>query len=343
VQINTLDVNPSQGLVTLPVVPVNLTGLIAQGCPADVGPRASIFVVTGRGGLPPNPSDTLSSDTVWTDLRPHTRHTRHTGSSSVTYAAAPPTNSTSEQLVEATGWVTNAKGEVVLTASAPTVTPDIPWLRQTNDTTGTPNLTQTPPLPPTPPPPEIIPPPGSEIPPLTAPPLTPLPPPNELLPTPTPSPPALETPPGTLPGTIRVKRFQFIGNTVFSSKILAQLLAPFTNRPLTFAELLIARSTVSEYYINRRYITSGALLPANQTIQAGVVTIQVVEGSLEAIKVTGTWRLNPNYVRSRLRLATSKPLNRNRLLEALQLLQAAFFPGRDRGSGCGFWPQTHCC
>jgi len=131
VNINTLDINPTQGLVTLPVAPVDITGLIAQGCPADVGPHASIFVVTGRGGLPPNPNDPLSTDTVWTDLRPHTRHTQHTGSSSVTHAAAPPTNSTSEQLVEATGWVTNAKGEVVLTASAPTVTPDIPWLRPT--------------------------------------------------------------------------------------------------------------------------------------------------------------------------------------------------------------------
>ncbi len=128
VQITTLDINPSQGLVTLPVVPVNVTGLIAQGCPAAVGPRASKFVITGRGGLPPNPSDTLSSDTVWTDLRPHTRRTR---SSSVTQKTTPLTNFTTEPLVEATGWVTNAKGEVVLTASAPTVTPDIPWLRPT--------------------------------------------------------------------------------------------------------------------------------------------------------------------------------------------------------------------
>jgi hemolysin activation/secretion protein len=51
------------------------------------------------------------------------------------------------------------------------------------------------------------------------------------------------------------------------------------------------------------------------------VKIQVIEGGLEAINVSGTRRLNPNYVRSRLAIATSKPLNRDRLLEALQLLQ----------------------
>ncbi len=58
-----------------------------------------------------------------------------------------------------------------------------------------------------------------------------------------------------------------------------------------------------------------------QTIQSGVVKIQVVEGKLEDIQVTGTRRLNPNYVRSRLAIATSPPLNRQRLLEALQFLQ----------------------
>src|SRR5919202_727806 len=64
----------------------------------------------------------------------------------------------------------------------------------------------------------------------------------------------------------------------------------------------------------------GPLTPP-QTLQGGVVTIQVVEGSLESINVTGTRRLNPDYIRSRIAIATNKPLNRERLLEALQLLQ----------------------
>ena len=53
----------------------------------------------------------------------------------------------------------------------------------------------------------------------------------------------------------------------------------------------------------------------------GVVKIRIIEGKLEDIRVTGTRRLNPNYVRSRLALTTSQPVNRKRLLEALQLLQ----------------------
>lgn len=169
-------------------------------------------------------------------------------------------------------------------------------------------------------PPTLLPPPRPTIP--QAPPaLPPLPPSNNLLQPSTPSTPGSESLPSTIESTITVRQFRFIGNTVFSSQKLASLLGSFTNRPITFAELLQARNAVAELYINNGYITSDALIPANQTFHQGIITIQVVEGRLESIKITGVRRLNRNYVRSRLRLAASKPLNRNRLLEALQLLQ----------------------
>lgn len=68
------------------------------------------------------------------------------------------------------------------------------------------------------------------------------------------------------------------------------------------------------------YVTSGAYIPP-QTLENGVVRIEIVEGSLEAINVNVTGRLNSNYVRDRIALATKKPLNVNYLLEALKLLQ----------------------
>jgi hemolysin activation/secretion protein len=52
-----------------------------------------------------------------------------------------------------------------------------------------------------------------------------------------------------------------------------------------------------------------------------VAIIQVIEGSVETIEVSGTQRLNPGYVSSRLGLTVSPPLNVDRLLEGLQLLQ----------------------
>lgn len=169
-----------------------------------------------------------------------------------------------------------------------------------------------------------IPPPQDIQPPLPKPspppqPPAPLPPPSDLLRPSNPVPAPNEQIPG-VSETFIVERFEVVGSTVFSREELAKVLAPFTNKPIAFAQLLQARSAISELYINNGYITSGAYIPP-QILTSGVVKIQVVEGGLEDILVTGTRRLNRNYVRSRLALATSAPLKRDRLLQALQLLQ----------------------
>ncbi|MBD2644855.1 ShlB/FhaC/HecB family hemolysin secretion/activation protein [Nostoc foliaceum] len=148
----------------------------------------------------------------------------------------------------------------------------------------------------------------------------PLPPPAELFPPSVPTPKPEEPLPGNFPQTIVVERFEVIGSTVFSPEELALATAEFTKRPISLAEVYQARSKITDLYVQNGYITSGAYIPP-QTIQSGVVKIQVVEGKLEDIQITGTRRLNPNYVRSRLAIATTAPLNRQRLLEALQLLQ----------------------
>jgi hemolysin activation/secretion protein len=176
----------------------------------------------------------------------------------------------------------------------------------------TPNSPQ---VPPTPPPQDIVPP--TDQTPLQTPTPAPLPPPEELL-SPSQTPPPPQPIPGKVPEKITVERFEVIGSTVFSPQELDRVLASFTKRPISFNELFQARSAVTQLYIDRGYITSGALIPP-QTLSGGVVKIQVVEGSLEEISVTGTRRLQQAYVRDRL--PTSIPLNQKRLLEALQLLQ----------------------
>ncbi|MEH2354987.1 MAG: ShlB/FhaC/HecB family hemolysin secretion/activation protein [Nostoc sp.] len=169
-----------------------------------------------------------------------------------------------------------------------------------------------------PPPQDIQPPTPSPLPSPEVP--QPLPPPAELLPPSAPTPTPDAPLPGNFPQTIVVERFEVVGSTVFSAQELALATAEFTKRPISLTEVYQARSKITELYVKNGYITSGAYIPP-QTIQSGVLKIQVVEGKLEDIQVTGTRRLNPNYVRSRLAIATSPPLNRQRLLEALQLLQ----------------------
>ncbi len=191
-------------------------------------------------------------------------------------------------------------------------------------------------IPPTPPPQDVVPPIEPTQP--EAPTPETLPPPEELLQSPPPIR-TIPTPsPGEAPETFTVERFNVIGSTVFSPKELNVVLAPFTNRPLTFTELFQARSAIAQLYLENGYITSGALIPP-QTIRGGVVTLQVVEGKLEAINIVGTRRLKPEYVRARL--SPKKPINEKRLRADLQLLKLnPLIKDISAGLKLGTTPQT---
>ena len=129
-------------------------------------------------------------------------------------------------------------------------------------------------------------------------------------------------PPTPTTERIRVLRYEVVGSTVFSTQELAKITQPFTGE-VTFDRLQAAKNAIERLYLDRQYLTSGAYIPTGQTlaIDGAVVKIQIVEGKLEDIQVTGTKRLNPEYIRSRLALATSQPLNNDRLIEGLRLLQ----------------------
>jgi hemolysin activation/secretion protein len=181
----------------------------------------------------------------------------------------------------------------------------------------TPELVQTPPVPETLPViPDLTP-----VRPLEEPMIPPLPPPGDLIPSLTV--PTEEIPEAipAVPGMVVIERFEVVGSTVFDAADFEAVTAPYTNRPITFTELFAARSAVTELYREAGYATSGAYIPAGQVIDGGVVTIQVIEGTLEGITLNGLDRLNPNYVRSRVAIAAGPPLNLNELLAALQLLQ----------------------
>ena len=111
VTVNTPDVDPSSGLIELPIDFVDPTRLIVQGCPAN---RGNSFTVTGRGGLPPSPNDPLrANNTVspsWVTRDSSSREAEE----QVSRGAG--------EIIEATGWIVNEKGQVVLIASRPTTT-----------------------------------------------------------------------------------------------------------------------------------------------------------------------------------------------------------------------------
>lgn len=123
-----------------------------------------------------------------------------------------------------------------------------------------------------------------------------------------------------IPTSIVVDNFEIQGNTVFSSEDIQQVVSDYQGRPLSISELFQVRTAVTKLYTESGYVNSGAYIPP-QELEDGTVTIAVLEGKLEDINVTGTKRLNPDYVRSRLEIAADSPVNVDALLEALQLLR----------------------
>lgn len=138
---------------------------------------------------------------------------------------------------------------------------------------------------------------------------------------PAPSPPLVEeelpVPPEK---TFTISEFRFEGNTAFSASSLSEITRPFLGRPITFAELLQARSAITKHYVNNCYTTSGAYIPP-QEAKNGIVTIRVLEGRVGEIDVTMVGKLKPGFVKARLAKASREPLNVPRLVEALQKLQ----------------------
>ncbi|NEO55311.1 MAG: filamentous hemagglutinin N-terminal domain-containing protein [Okeania sp. SIO3B5] len=120
---------------------------------------------------------------------------------------------------------------------------------------------------------------------------------------------------------VTIQQFNFQGNTKFSNQELQQQLTPYLNKPIAFDQLIAARTAITEYYTKNNYITSGAFIPPQTVTENGVVTIQVVEGKIDEIDIKIEGRLNENYIKSRLEKATIAPINQDKLLSALQLLQ----------------------
>ncbi|MBD2201202.1 filamentous hemagglutinin N-terminal domain-containing protein [Calothrix sp. FACHB-1219] len=127
VDINTPDVDPNSGLVNLPTQPINLK--VDETCKVIVANNKSSFTIAGRGGIPSSPTETLSSDAVMADW---------IAVDSIRQPSSQPTanldspQSPSANIVEATGWVINPQGEVVLTANASTAETHSSWYKSSD-------------------------------------------------------------------------------------------------------------------------------------------------------------------------------------------------------------------
>ncbi|MDY6803476.1 MAG: filamentous hemagglutinin N-terminal domain-containing protein [Cyanobacteriota bacterium] len=117
VEVEGLD-NQASSIVLLTNNLPNLAILIANGCEEFAG---SEFIITGRGGLPPTPSEAIALSSPWQDWR---------NSGSLSISNSPQRTSVSSGvagIVEATGWMRLPNGKIVLVANPDPVGPYDSW------------------------------------------------------------------------------------------------------------------------------------------------------------------------------------------------------------------------
>jgi filamentous hemagglutinin family protein len=120
VDINTAN-NPNNGLTELPETVVDPDTQVAQN-PCNRG-WGNELTVSGRGGLPPSPSQDLSSEATQVKLVEPVQASNGTQNNPGTQEKTSSLDSVPEAIIApARGWVYNKKGQVVLVAYDPTIT-----------------------------------------------------------------------------------------------------------------------------------------------------------------------------------------------------------------------------
>jgi len=85
--------------------------------------------------------------------------------------------------------------------------------------------------------------------------------------------------------TVVVRKFKFVGNTKLTEEELTQALSGFLNRPLDFARLQAAASTVIDAYRKKGWLVNAVLPP--QDIDQGEITIQITEANFGGAQIRG--------------------------------------------------------
>lgn len=76
------------------------------------------------------------------------------------------------------------------------------------------------------------------------------------------------------------------GNHVYTTQELKPLYQKYLNQTISIAKLFEIVQNITNYYRNNKYILSRAILPP-QRVKDGVVTIQIIEGYIANVEVTG--------------------------------------------------------
>lgn len=86
--------------------------------------------------------------------------------------------------------------------------------------------------------------------------------------------------------TFAIKSFEIIGNTIFPIQTLKTALAPYTGSKRTVSVVEQARVVLEKYYHDNGYPAVMVNIP-EQTLQGGVVKLEVIESRIGEVKISG--------------------------------------------------------
>ena len=101
--------------------------------------------------------------------------------------------------------------------------------------------------------------------------------------------------------------------------MIAEIEAKYLDQPLSSEVVEEIITKINTYYSEEGFDTSGAYLPPNHFDKEGVLTLQVLEGTIGKFDIQGNNQLSNSFIESRLR--TSQPLKSTDLLRSLEELR----------------------
>ncbi|MDD2759360.1 MAG: ShlB/FhaC/HecB family hemolysin secretion/activation protein [Methylomonas sp.] len=121
------------------------------------------------------------------------------------------------------------------------------------------------------------------------------------------------------PRILPIRHIKLQGNSVFSEEDLRPLVRPYEQRDVSVGDLEQLRIKLTRLYIDNGFINSGAVITPD-AYKDGDLTIEIIEGRLDEIRVKGLERLREGYVINRLKNDVDEPFNLQTLQEKYQLL-----------------------
>lgn len=95
---------------------------------------------------------------------------------------------------------------------------------------------------------------------------------------------------------LKVGGVTFIDNSLFSEKVLDDLVAADVGKKLTFGEIKAMAGKVEDYYHEKGYKIARVIIPKQNMTPGGVLKIQILEGRLGSVNVSGNKRYSSKLV-----------------------------------------------